>query len=261
MTVRRFEVEKLHIEIHPDSQSAGRAAAECAGRYLREMARRSSQIGVVFATGTSQMEMLSHLTSLPDIPWKQIHGFHLDEYVGLPLSHPASFRRYLREQLVDRVPIGAFHEIDGNAENGERMCAEYASALRNAAPQLCLLGIGENGHLAFNDPHEAEFDDPLDMKQVYLDSNCHQQQLAEGWFSSLEEIPRSAYTLTIPTILRIPKLVITVPGMRKSEAVRRTFQDQVSTACPSTVLRSHPDATVYLDEDSASGLTPSVRWV
>jgi glucosamine-6-phosphate deaminase len=211
-------------------------------------------VGVIFATGASQLETLNALTGIPDLPWDHVAGFHMDEYVGLPSDHPASFRRYLRENLTSRVHLAEFHEIDGTVPDSELMCSEYAAMLRSRDPQLCLLGIGENGHLAFNDPAEANFSDPVDMKIVTLDTVCRQQQVAEGWFSSLEEVPPRAMTLTIPTLLRVPKLIASVPGSRKARIVRRTIEEPISTACPATIFRTHPDVTVYLDPESAAEL-------
>jgi glucosamine-6-phosphate deaminase len=196
---------------------------------------------------------------MPDLPWKKVHGFHLDEYVGLDENHPASFRRYLRENLTARVPMAEFFEIDGSSPDSDRVRLNYVQALRGADPQLCLLGIGENGHLAFNDPSEANFDDPDAMKVVTLDAACRQQQLAEGWFARFEDVPEQALTLTIPTLLKVPKLIVSVPGHRKAQSVRRTLEEPISTACPATILRAHPDVTIYLDEESASELNGFVR--
>jgi glucosamine-6-phosphate deaminase len=147
-----------------------------------------------------------------------------------------------------------FFEIDGSSLDLDRVRREYVRELNVAEPQLCLLGIGENGHLAFNDPSEADFEDPEAMKVVTLDAACRQQQLAEGWFPSFEEVPKQALTLTIPTMLKVPKLIVSVPGRRKAQSVRRTLEDPISTACPATILRTHPDVTLYLDKESASEL-------
>jgi glucosamine-6-phosphate deaminase len=179
----------------------------------------------------------------------------MDEYLGIDENHPASFRRYLREKLTQRVAMREFLEMDTNARDVKSFSLEYMHQLSEARPQLCLLGIGENGHLAFNDPGEADFDDPLAIKVVTLDDQCRQQQVSEGWFKTLEQVPKQALTLTIPTLFRVPKLIASVPGARKAEAVRRTLQDPISTNCPSTLLRTHPDVTIFLDTDSASELT------
>ena len=210
---------------------------------------------VIFATGASQIETLKGLTAIPGLPWTQIDGFHMDDYVGLAIDHPASFRAYLEEKLARKVPIRSFAFVDGLAPNPEKTCVNYADKLRAADPQLCLLGIGENGHLAFNDPAEANFTDPLDVKVVHLDEPCRRQQAAEGWFGSFEEVPPTAITLTMPRLFRVPKLIISVLGPRKASVIRRTFDDPISTACPSTILRTHPDATVFMDREAAADVT------
>jgi glucosamine-6-phosphate deaminase len=249
-----FNAGTIKLEIHTDRKSAGDAAARAAADELQRLAKSEQDIAVIFATGASQFDTLDALTSLPDLPWSHMVGFHLDEYVGLDENHPASFRRYLREKLTQRVTMHKFHEIDGTAEDLDAVCREYVEALNLAKPQICLLGIGENGHLAFNDPAEADFSDPLAMKVVNLDRKCREQQAAEGWFRSWEEVPQRALTLTIPTLFRVPKLIVSVPGSRKAEAVRRTLSEPITTTCPSTLLRTHPDVTIYLDPESAAEL-------
>ena len=248
---RKIQVGTLKIEIYSDRAAAGEAAARAAADTMRDLA--SGDFAVIFATGASQLAMLHALTSLSDVPWNRVTGFHMDEYIGISPDHPASFRRYLRENLTDRAPLREFFGIDGGAEV-ESVCRDYAAKLRAYAPQLCLLGIGENGHLAFNDPGEAKFDDPEDMRVVKLDAVCRQQQLAEGWFPSFDEVPDRALTLTIPALFRVPRLIASVPGPRKAHIVRRTLEEPISTNCPATILRTHPDTTVYLDEESAAEL-------
>ena len=244
----------MKIEVHPNSKSAGVAAAQAAAKAMMELGGVRESFGVIFATGASQLDTLDALTGMQDLPWHQVCGFHMDEYIGIPADHPASFRRYLRERLTERVPMHEFSEIDGNAPDVGQICLGYAEKLRDANPQLCLLGIGENGHLAFNDPPVADFSDPLDAKAVHLDNVCRQQQAAEGWFKSADDVPKSAITLTIPTLLRVPKLIVSVPGSRKAAIVRRALEDRISTDCPATVLRTHPDVTLYLDAESAGEL-------
>ena len=252
--IRPFRVGTLKLEIHPSSAAAGAAAAGNVAESLQKMSNHATSLGVIFATGVSQLFTLDALTSTPGLPWERVCGFHLDEYVGLSADHPASFRRYLRGNLTQLVSMKEFFEIDGTAADLDLMCREYASRLRSCDPQLCLLGIGENGHLAFNDPGEADFEDPRDMKIVTLDPVCRQQQLEEGWFKSFEEVPEHALTLTIPTILRVPKLIVSVPGRRKAQIVQQMLEAPMTTACPATILRTHPDATVYLDQESAAEL-------
>lgn len=252
--VKRITVDRLKIEIHQDRTSAGEAAAGAAARTIQELKQKNQHLAVIFATGASQLATLEALTERIDLPWKEITGFHLDEYVGISENHPASFRRYLRERLIQRVSMRKFFEIQGHAPDPQMVCSQYAARLQAAQPQLCLLGIGENGHLAFNDPAEADFEDPLDVKVVNLDTECRQQQVAEGWFSSLEEVPGQAITVTIPALMRLPRLIVSVPGPRKSAIMRRMVEEPISRACPATILRDHPDVTVYLDRDSATEL-------
>jgi glucosamine-6-phosphate deaminase len=244
----------LKVEIHPSRAAAGLAAARAAAGALAGLAETRDSIGAIFATGASQFETLAALTCIENLPWTQVRGFHMDEYVGIPADHPASFRRYMRERLVSKVRMREFFEIDGNAPDPENTAHDYAAGLRAADPQLCLLGIGENGHLAFNDPDVADFNDPVDAKIVRLDDVCRLQQVAEGWFASIDEVADSAITLTIPTLMRVPKLIASVPGIRKATIVKRTLYEPVSTACPATILRTHRDATLFLDPESASAL-------
>lgn len=251
---RRLHIGNLKLEIYPDGKTAGIAAGRSAAEFLRALASRLEDIGVIFATGISQLEILKELTSIRGIPWDRISGFHLDEYIGLPADHPASFRHYLRQNLTQRVKMRHFFEIDGTAADQQRECADYADNLRAHNPQLCFLGIGENGHLAFNDPGEADFEDPKDVKIVELEEVSRRQQLEERWFNTLAEVPKCAITLTMPAILRVPHLLVTAPGWRKAEIVRRTVEETISTDCPATILRTHPNVTLYLDEESASEL-------
>jgi glucosamine-6-phosphate deaminase len=249
-----FEVGTMKVEVHPDARAAGIAAARAAGKELIELAKALDSVGVIFATGASQFETLNELTRMAHLPWNRIRGFHMDEYVDLSADHPASFRRYLRERLTGKVRMNQFFEIDGSAPDPEKTSRDYADELRSADPQLCFLGIGENGHLAFNDPPVADFTDPLDAKIVQLDAVCRQQQMAEGWFPSVDQVPARAITLTIPALFRVPTLIVSVPGSRKAKIVRRAFEEPISTECPATILRTHSNATVYLDLDSASEL-------
>jgi 6-phosphogluconolactonase/Glucosamine-6-phosphate isomerase/deaminase len=253
--VDQFAIGTLKVEVYSDRQAAGNAAARSVADSIMHLSGDEEQLGIVFATGASQLPTLRALTSIDNLPWNSVVGFHLDEYLGLHIDHLASFRKYLREELVNRVPLARFFEIDGNSPDVKSFMRDYAQSLHEIKPRLCLLGIGENGHLAFNDPSEANFEDPEAMKVVSLDSACRQQQVAEGWFGSIEEVPAQALTLTIPTIMSIPRLVVSVPGKRKAECVRRTLEEPMSTSCPATILRCHPDVTLYLDAESASELS------
>ena len=248
-------LESLKVESYESTAAMGKAAAEAAANLIRELAAKSEVVPVVFATGASQMATLDALTATPNLPWDRVIGFHMDEYRGISDQHPASFRRYLRERLTDKVRMRRFYGVDGSASDGEATCGQYTELLRQHNPQLCLLGIGENGHLAFNDPAEADFDDPRDVKIVTLDEQCRQQQVNEGWFPSVAEVPQQAITLTIPALFRIPRLIVSVPEKRKARIVQRTLSEEISTRCPATILRKHPNTTLYLDPGSASEIS------
>lgn len=252
--IRSLQVGNLKVEAYESTEAMGKAAAEAAAESIRALAAQSDTVAVIFATGASQMSMLEALTSIPGLPWDKVVGFHMDEYLGISGDHPASFRRYLRDRLTSKVSMRRFYGVNGSTDNPEETCREYADLLKQYNPQLCLLGIGENGHLAFNDPAEADFEDPLDAKIVSLDGQCRQQQVSEGWFGSLAEVPTRALTLTIPALLRVPRLIATVPGERKAHIVHRTLTEEISTQCPATIMRNHPDTTVYLDPASATEL-------
>jgi glucosamine-6-phosphate deaminase len=252
--MRSFKAGNAKVEVYPDAVSMGNAAASAVAEAIKEIETHHETINVIFATGASQLDMLYALTKMKDLPWNKVRGFHMDEYIGLPIQHPASFRRYLRENLTDNVPLQEFNEVDGTTSDADEFSLKYAAKLRAAKPQLCLMGIGENGHLAFNDPGVADFNDPADVKVVQLDRMCREQQAAEGWFANVAEVPERAITITIPALLRVPRLIVSVPGSRKAHIVRRSLTEAISTECPATILRTHPDATIYLDDASAAEL-------
>jgi glucosamine-6-phosphate deaminase len=253
-SVAQFKVGKVNVEIFASRQAMGEAAAQDAAQAIKRLAEQQETVPVMFATGASQLETLRTLTSMRDLPWEKVVGFHMDEYPMLGDQHPASFRRYLRENLTSKVRMRQFYGLDPDTGGAEEACRRYADLLRRYPPQLCLFGIGENGHLAFNDPAEADFNDPKDVKIVHLDRACRQQQLAEGWFKSFDEVPETAITVTIPALLRIPQLIASVPGPRKAQIVKRTLTQRISTEIPATILREHPNATIYLDPESAAQL-------
>lgn len=250
--IAHHQVGTMKLEIYPDANAASAAAASAIAKRLQQLKISRKDIAVIFATGYSQLGTLHALTSMPDIPWTQIEGFHLDEYVGLPANNPASFRHYLRENLTERAQMRKFNEIDGSSPTPELVCRDYSQQLRAANPEICLLGFGENGHLAFNDPGEADFNDREDVKTVNLDTVCRQQQVAEGWFSTLQDVPLQAITVTIPALFRVPMLTLSILGKRKASIVRRALQEPISPRCPATVLRTHPNVTAYLDAEAAA---------
>lgn len=226
--------------------------AQTAGEILREAIARQGRAAVVLAAANSQVHALAALVAERGIDWGRVTVLHMDEYLGLAASHPASFRRFLQERVVDRVRPSAFHGIDGEAMEPLTECDRYGRLLGAQPIDLCLLGIGENGHLAFNDPPVADFADPRLVKLVKLDEACRRQQVGEGHFPSLEAVPQFAYTLTIPALCAARRMLCIVPELRKARAVRDALRGPLSTACPASFLRRQGHCTLYLDRDSAS---------
>jgi len=220
--------------------------------HLRDLLDAKDEVAAIFASATSQLQFLADLTVAEGIDWPRVTLFHMDEYLGLSAEHPASFRRFMRAQMERRLPLKAFHYLAGDAPEPLAEGRRYTELLVKYPPDFCCLGIGENGHIAFNDPPVADFEDPLTVKVVELDLRCRQQQVGEGCFPSLEQVPRRAYTLTVPALCRPRRLFCIVPDERKAEAVRDTLRGPVSPACPASILRRHPDATLFLDAAAAS---------
>jgi glucosamine-6-phosphate deaminase len=212
----------------------------------------------MFATGNSQLAFIDALTAWPDVPWGNLTLFHMDEYVGLGADHPASFRRWIKERIGDRAPAATVHYLDGLAAPAAA-CDRYAALLRAHPVDVCVLGIGENGHLAFNDPPVADFDDPRDVKVVELDQACRRQQVGEGHFPTVDDVPPQAMTVTVPALLRARVVVAVVPERRKAVPVRDALLGPVSTACPASALRTAAGARLYLDAGSASLLPTALR--
>jgi glucosamine-6-phosphate deaminase len=241
------------VTIHPDVPALARAAADDAAAAIRAAVAGKGIANVMFATGNSQLAFIAALTgATPGVPWQSVTGFHMDEYVGAGPDHPAGFRRWIRERIADQVPLASCHYVDGLADPAEE-CARYTALLREHPLDLCCLGIGENGHLAFNDP-PADFDDPADVKVVELDRACRRQQVGEGHFPDIEAVPTQAITVTVPALLRAGRILAIVPDLRKAEAVRNALQGPVSPSCPASALQNAPHGAVYLDAESASRL-------
>jgi glucosamine-6-phosphate deaminase len=249
--VRIMKVEKLQAKVYVDRAALGRAAGEAAAAKLRELLAKKP-VSVIFAAAPSQNEFLETLVAAKGIDWSRVTAFHMDEYVGLPGTAPQSFGRWLRDRIFDKVKPGKVHYLDGMAKDAEQECARYTALLQAAPPDVTCMGIGENGHLAFNDPPVADFEDPKAVKQVVLDLASRQQQVNDGCFDKLDAVPKTAMTLTIPTLLSAPWIYCMVPGPRKAPAVKRTLEGSIATECPSTVLRRHDRAVLFLDKDSAS---------
>jgi glucosamine-6-phosphate deaminase len=253
-TIARFREDSLEVYVYENRALAGRAAAQGIVQAIRSRQRANGIANVVFAAAPSQDEFLAGLVAADEIDWSGVTAFHMDEYLGIDADHPASFRRYLQEHLFRLVGLGQdrLRLIPGEqVQRPLQTCLAYEDLLRANPTDIVCAGIGENGHLAFNDPPVADFLDPVLVKVVRLDAPCRNQQLNDGCFERLEEIPTHAYTLTIPALLRAPVVSVVVPGPRKANAVLTTLRGPISEACPATALRHHAGARLYLDRDSA----------
>jgi glucosamine-6-phosphate deaminase len=245
---------RLRVEAYPTRPAMGAAAARVVSDAIRTLLARDGKASVIFASAPSQNEFLEALRADPGIDWSKLTAFHLDEYVGIAPDHPASFRRFLVDRLFSHVKVAAFHGLDGQAKDLAAECTRYAALLAQAAPALAILGIGENGHLAFIDPPVCDFAEPSSVRVVELDEPCRRQQVNDGCFPTLESVPRTALSLTVPLLMSVPRAVAIVPGPAKRAAIRAALEGPVTTACPASILRRHPDATLFLDEASAADL-------
>lgn len=250
--VREFKAGKLTVKIYKDRQSMGEAAARAVGKKMREVITEKGKASMVFASAPSQEEFLASLVKLEGLEWPKVVAFHLDEYIGLPSDAPQAFGKFLRDRLFSKVDVGEVHYLNGNAENLEEEAERYARLLRKHGLDIACVGIGENGHLAFNDPHVADFNDPLMVKVVELDEVCRWQQVHDGCFATIEEVPKKALTLTMPTIFNARYVSAVVPAPSKAEAVKKTVYGPISTSCPASILRRHENAILFLDRDSAA---------
>ncbi len=248
-------IPSVITKIFEDKVSWGRAATEQAAAAMRRAITERGQARIVVATGTSQIAFLEELTKTEGIDWKRVEMFHLDEYVGLPITHPASFRKYLRERLIDKTGITKYHLLDGMADAHE-VARRVGEELTAKPVDVAFAGIGENGHLAFNDP-PADFETEEPYLVVELDEACRRQQVGEGWFDDISEVPRQAISMSVRQILKAKEIISIVPDARKAPAVKLCFEGQISAMAPASILRLHADATVYLDKDSARLLSPA----
>jgi glucosamine-6-phosphate deaminase len=246
-------VDRVPVLVHRDGDALARRAAADAGAVLRDAVAGRGSANAMFATGNSQLAFVAALADLGAVPWDSVTVFHMDEYVGVGADHPAGFERWIRERIVEAVHPARVHYLHGR-EDPEAESARYAALLHEHPLDLCCLGIGENGHLAFNDPPVADFDDPADVKVVVLDDACRRQQVGEGHFPDLGAVPSRAMTVTIPALLRAHRVLAVVPDERKATAVRAALTGPVSAACPASVLRTRENVELHLDPGSASGL-------
>lgn len=250
---------RLAVEVHADRPALGRAAARAVAAHLHGVIARQGEARVIFACAPSQDEFLAALVDPAQcglaLDWPRITAFHMDDYVGLTGAHSQSFRHYLKEHLLRHVAIGRFHPLPAEEKDTAAVAASYTALLREKPIDLICMGIGENGHIAFNDPPVADFEDPHLVKVVELDLACRQQQVNDGCFPTLADVPRHAFSLTVSVFRQAHRLSIHVPGPRKAAAVRATVEGPVTTACPASILRLHPDATLYVDTAAAGQLS------
>jgi glucosamine-6-phosphate deaminase len=241
----------MEVEIYTSKENLGRSAARDGGEWIRRALHKKDRSHIILATGASQFEMLNGLIR-EEIDWSRVVAFHLDEYIDLPAEHPASFRRYLIERFVQRLPhpLAGFHPIDGETEPG-RECDRLSRLISRVTVDVAFVGIGENGHLAFNDP-PADFDTEASYIVVDLDETCRRQQLGEGWFARLDEVPKRAISMSIRQIMKSEAIVCAVPDKRKAHSVRLAIDGPVTPEVPASILKDHPMCRVYLDTASAS---------
>ena len=251
--MREIKKEKLNVKIFESRPELGAAAAETFTGKVKELSKTKEYVNIIFASAPSQNEFLAELNT-KDIEWERINAFHMDEYVGLHKDAPQGFGNFLKDRLFDHVSCREVHYMNGNAPDIQQECKRYADLLVKYPADIVVLGIGENTHLAFNDPHAADFNDPLIVKVVDLDEDCRTQQVNDGCFTSIEEVPAHALTITMPALFKSTYAYAIVPGSFKANAIYHTINSDISELYPSTILRKHDDATLFIDENSASKL-------
>lgn len=252
MLIKEFYTDKLHTRVFDTREAMGQCAGEEIAQKLRELLASRDQVNIMFGAAPSQNETLAALVSAGGIDWSRVNAFHMDEYAGLPKEHPASFRNYLDRHIFSLLPFRSVNLINGGAADIAAEAARYSELLEKMPLDICVLGIGENGHIAFNDPQVADFSDPFKVKLVELDERCRMQQVHDGCFECLDEVPRHALTVTVPAMFAAGTMICSVPAKTKAEAVKRTIEGPISAQCPASVMRLHSDARLYTDADAAS---------
>jgi glucosamine-6-phosphate deaminase len=246
-----FRVGSLDIRVYPDRLSMGQSAAEMVADRITLLLKEQEFVNIIFAAAPSQNEFLAALIAIKHIDWKRINAFHMDEYIGLPEGAPQKFGSFLKGKIFKHAPFNSINYLDGNAVNPDNECNRYADLLAQYPPDIVCMGIGENGHVAFNDPHVADFNDPFKVKVVDLDHECRLQQVNDGCFDSINQVPTHALTLTVPALMASKYVYCMVPGKNKANAVYNTLNAGINEQCPASVLRKHPQAVLFLDEDSS----------
>ncbi len=248
----KYKVDRLDVNIYASNKEMGQAAAKAIADDLCDLLSKKDEINVMFAAAPSQNTTLEALLDDKRVDWTRINAFHMDEYVGISVDKPQSFRNYLNTHIFDRKPFKSVNLINADGPDPEKVAADYAKLLKEKGLDLIVLGIGETGHIAFNDPPEARFDEPKLAKVIDLEEMSRMQQVHDGCFKTLDEVPKQAITVTIPAFVAASRLHCVVPGPTKSKAVKATLEGPISEACPASVLRRHANAHLYIDKDSAA---------
>lgn len=250
--IKELKIDDLEVKVYQNRIKMGEAAASEVGERIVELLSQQEFVNIVFASAPSQNEFLAALVKQTGIDWKRVNAFHVDEYIGLPENSSKKFGSFLSEKLFKYLPFHTLNYINGNAPDSFAECGRYAELLHEYPPDIACLGIGENGHLAFNDPHVADLNDPVRVKIVDLDFECRRQQVTDGTFDNLNSVPKLAITLTIPALMVGRYVYSIVPGKNKTMAVYNTLYKTISAQCPASVLRTHSAAVLFLYEDSAA---------
>lgn len=250
-----FQADTLTVRIYDDRLQLGADAAKMAAETVRRLLTQKDYVNIIFAAAPSQNEFLAALALEQNVDWRRIRAFHMDEYIGLPEGARQRFGSFLKEHFFDIVPLGETHYLLGDQKDPQAECRRYAELLLRFPADVVFMGIGENTHIAFNDPHVAHFNDPKMVKIVDLDQACREQQVHDGCFAKLEQVPEHALTLTVPALMKADHIFCMVPGKRKAQAVYHTLTDSVSERYPSTILRTHPSAILFIDRDSGALLS------
>ena len=252
MLLQQFTTDKLNVKVFENRTAMGVDAARDVANEMRRLLAEKSTINMIFAAAPSQSDFLAALVEEKNVDWKRVNVFHMDEYIGIGNEHPQSFARFVKTHVADKFSVGAFYPLNGACKNVAEECARYEKLLRDFPVDIVCMGIGENGHIAFNDPGVADFTDPVFVKTAKLDEVCRNQQVNDGCFPTLGDVPKYAMTLTVPALVAAPKLFCIVPAPTKAKAVKATLRGEITDLCPATVLRTQEDAILYLDRDSAA---------
>ncbi len=252
--IKEISAGKLKVKVFETRKELGEQAAKEMSDMLKRLLKEKEEVNIIFASAPSQNEFFEALVRMEGIEWNRVNAFHMDEYIGLDKDAPQGFANFLRDRIVSKVNFKAFYSFNGNAEDPEEECRRYANLLEKFPTDIVCAGIGENGHLAFNDPPVASFNDEKMVKVVELEEACRQQQVNDGCFSKIEDVPTHAITLTIPALMKGRYIFCMVPGKTKTEAVTRTIKGEINESCPATILRTHDNALLYVDKDSGAGI-------